>query len=151
MRCQIARASLEDLLEERLPPGPVEELLAHLEACSGCAAAYENMCRLYKLLAGFAPAEAVPDLEQPIMARLEGMVQLPKGLMLLFIFACLAAFYGFFVWVDEQGAGRGLASAYLWVVAGGVSVLSIWLAVLHKRQAENIITIQEERESALTL
>ncbi|MGE5528871.1 MAG: anti-sigma factor family protein [Patescibacteria group bacterium] len=139
MRCQVALNQLQDLLEDRLPPEQAAELRSHLAACPGCAAEFEAWRGLWEDLSGLALAPRWPDLEGEIMTALGRLPVLPKGLILLFALACLGTLSGFLSWAKGLEAQKDLVSACLWIAAGAVSVLTVWLAVKRSSHVESTV------------
>lgn len=144
MHCHVARAQLQDLLEEKLPAHTVTELRLHLASCRSCQAELESWQELWSDLSGHAPCKNAPNLELRIMPALNPVPDLPKGLVFLFALASLGTMTGLLAWAEGLEPKQDLLSAFLWTVAGVVFVISIWLAVERSHQGEEMVSPQEE-------
>jgi len=60
LRCEVVRAALDDLLDDRLPSGRAARLSAHVVACGECAAQWRAVTELRQALRALPP-EPLPE------------------------------------------------------------------------------------------
>src|SRR5580658_5026669 len=107
--CNQVQNSLNEYLDGRLTGREMQEMGAHLEACSGCAQEWKSLRDLGTLLAGLGPVSEPADL--PLRVRVAVSQERARSRRSIFAMWELA-------WKNSVGpfllqAGAGFASAVL--------------------------------------